>query len=130
MEEISEHDALVKLQIERDTSKQVGDILYDFKRDIDAHFARLEEYLEARPTNEQMENKLKACIDEKPIVYKQDFYDMWVKAREQYTEKSTGKTRNWIETAKGVGWVILVIIGIVTIMGNGLQAVLKMASGG
>jgi len=38
MDELSEHDTYIKLQIERDTSKQVGDILNDFKTDIDAHF--------------------------------------------------------------------------------------------
>jgi hypothetical protein len=130
MELESEHDTLIKLQIERDTSKQVEDILQDFKRDIDAHFTRIEEYLEARPTNEQMENKVKQCIDEKPIVYKQEFYDMWVKAKDQYNEKSTYKTRNWIDTAKGVAWVILGIVGVVNVLGNGIQAVLKVASGG
>ena len=130
MEQESEHDALVKLQIERATSKQVEDILADFKKDIDSHFARIEKYLEERPTNEQTENMVKQCIDEKPIVYKQDFYDLWVKAKEQYTEKTTGKTRNWIDTAKGVGWVILIIIGAVTIMGNSIGAILKIASGG
>jgi len=129
MDEISEHDALIKLQIERDTSRQVGDILNDFKKDIDAHFARLEEYLEARPTSAQVESKLKACIDEKPIVYKQDFYDMWVKAKETYTEKTTGKTRNWVDTAKGIVWVVLLIIGAVSVLGGSIQTILKLVPG-
>jgi len=130
MENESEHDALVRLQIERSTSRQVEDILKDFKKDIDDHFQRLEDYLAIRPTNEQMESAMQKCINEKPIVYTTDFYDLWVKAKEQYTEKSTGKTRNWIETAKGVAWVILIIIGVLSIAGDGVQAILKVVSGG
>jgi len=130
MEQESEHDALVKLQIERATSKQVEDILADFKKDIDSHFARIEKYLEERPTNEQTENMVKQCIDEKPIVYKQDFYDLWVKAKEQYNEKTTSKTRNWIDTAKGIVWVLLIIIGTVSLLGDSIPAIIRMISGG
>ena len=126
----SEHDALVRLQIERDTSKQVEDILNDFKKDIDLRLEKIMSYLEARPTNEQMENAVKQCIDEKPLVYKQDFYDMWVKAKEQYNEKTTGRTRNWIDTAKGIAWAILIAIGIATIMGDSIEAIIRVASGG
>lgn len=126
----SEHDELIRLQIERNTSRQVEDVLNDFKKDIDLRLEKIMSYLEARPTNEQMESAVKQCIDEKPIVYKQDFYDMWVKAKEQYNEKTTGKTRNWIDTAKGIAWVILIIIGIITVTGNSIQTILRMASGG
>jgi hypothetical protein len=129
MDDFLEHDALIKLQIERDTSKQVGDILNDFKKDIDAHFARLEEYLEARPTTAQMENAMKRCIDDEPLVYKTDFYDMWVKAKDTYTEKSTGRARNWVDTVKGVAWVVLIIIGVVSLMGDGMQTLLKVVVG-
>jgi len=126
----SEHDELIRLQIERNTSRQVEDILNDFKKDIDLRLEKIMSYLEARPTNEQMESAVKQCIDEKPIVYKQDFYDMWVKAKEQYNEKTTSKTRNWIDTAKGIAWAILVIVGIVSIMGNSIEAIARIASGG
>jgi hypothetical protein len=125
----SEHDALVKLQIERATSKQVEEILEDFKTNIDEHFARLEKYLEARPTNEQMESAMKQCMDEKPLVYKDDFYDMWVKAKDAYTEKTTGKTKNWVDTAKGIAWVVLIIIGIVSVLGDSIQTILKAVTG-
>jgi hypothetical protein len=128
--EDSEHEAYIKLQIERDTSKQVGDILNDFKKDIDAHFARLEEYLEARPTNEQMESAMKRCIDEEPLVHKTDFYDLWVKAKDAYTEKGTAKTRNWVDTAKGIAWVIVIIVGIISIMGDSIRAIIKPLMGG
>jgi len=125
MDEVSEHDALIKLQIERDTSKQVGDILNDFKKDIDAHFARLEEYLEARPTSAQVESAMKQCIDEKPLVYEDEFYDMWVKAKDQYTENTGKKTRNWVDTAKGVAWIIVIIVGTISIFGDSVQALIK-----
>ena len=125
MDEVSEHDALIKLQIERDTSKQVGDILNDFKKDIDAHFARLEEYLEARPTSAQVESAMKQCIDEKPLVYEDEFYDMWVKAKDQYTENTGKKTRNWVDTAKGVAWIIVIIVGTISIFGDSVQAIIK-----
>ena len=126
MDEVSEHDALIKLQIERDTSKQVGDILNDFKKDIDAHFARLEEYLEARPTSAQVESAMKQCIDEKPLVYADEFYDMWVKAKDQYTENTGKKTRNWVDTAKGIAWIVVIIVGTISIFGDGIQTILKM----
>jgi hypothetical protein len=125
MDEVSEHDALIKLQIERDTSRQVGDILNDFKKDIDAHFARLEEYLEARPTNEQMKSAVKQCIEETPIIYEHEFYDMWVKAKDQYTENTGKKTRDWVDTAKGIAWVIVIIVGIAAIFGNSLLPIIK-----
>jgi len=130
MENESEHDALVRLQIERSTSRQVEDILKDFKNDIDNHFQRLEDYLAIRPTNEQVEHAMKQCIEEKPLVYITDFYDLWVKAKDQYTEKSTGKTRNWIETAKGIAWAILIVVGVLSIAGDGIQAILRVVSGG
>lgn len=130
MDTESEHDALVRLQIERDTSKQVEDILNDFKKDIDLRLEKIMSYLEARPTNEQMESAMNTCLQEKPIVYKQDFYDMWVKAKEQYTEKSTGKARNWIDTAKGIAWVILIIVGVVSLMGDSIPEIVRILSGG
>jgi hypothetical protein len=129
MDEVSEHDALIKLQIERDTSRQVGDILNDFKKDIDAHFARLEEYLEARPTSAQVENAVKRCIDDRPIVYEHEFYDMWVKAKDAYTEKTTGKTKNWLEVAKGIVWAVAILIGVTYLLSNSVPAILKILGG-
>lgn len=126
----SEHDKFVKLQIERDTAKQVEDILNDFKKDIDLRLEKIMSYLEARPTSEQVESAMKQCIDKEPFVHKQDFYTMWVEAKDKYNEKATYKTRNWIDTAKGVAWVIMIIIGIVTVMGNSLGAIVKLVSGG
>lgn len=130
MDTESEHDALVRLQIERSTSRQVEDILNDFKKDIDLRLEKIMGYLEARPTNDQMESAMKTCLDQKPIVYKQDFYDMWVKAKEQYTEKTTSKTRNWIDTAKGIVWVLLIIIGTASLLGDSIPAIIRMISGG
>jgi len=130
MDTESEHDALVRLQIERDTSKQVEDILNDFKKDIDLRLEKIMSYLEARPTNDQMESAMKACLDEKPIVYKQDFYDMWVKAKDKYSESTNTKTRNWIDTVKGIAWVILIIIGVISMMGDSIPALIKIISGG
>lgn len=126
----SEHDELIRLQIERNTSRQVEDILNDFKKDIDLRLEKIMSYLEARPTNDQMESAMKTCLDQKPIVYKQDFYDMWVKAKEQYNEKTTGKARNWIDTAKGIAWVLLIIIGMVSLIGDSVPQIVRILSGG
>jgi hypothetical protein len=114
----TDKEKLLRLQIELETSRQVEDILSEFKRDIDARFDKFEQHLQNRPTNEQVEASLQKCLDSEGLVYKKDFQDEWEKANEKHMENTHKKTNDWTTTLKNVGFIILLLFGFFTMFGS------------